>query len=224
MFIIQCPIVWYAKVCALPSAHSSYMLDLDPVPLLHTFLLHLIATSTNYKAPPKKDGMSTWNQSENLFLCASCTETFSPEKLNILRGAQFQDLNQALLCGLIKSEWSAIRSRLWKHTLLLLLRGADLWMHINFIFWGGLILEKQRDAFMCVCFLHILFNSSPIGSVMWSERVKKAFFFSSGLYSGEVFLVFLPRESQIWNKSSFRLKKTLIWHVFVFRIKNIALY
>jgi len=27
MFIIQCPIVWYAKVCALPSAHSSFYLD-----------------------------------------------------------------------------------------------------------------------------------------------------------------------------------------------------
>jgi len=25
MFIIQCPIVWYAKVCALPSARSSYL-------------------------------------------------------------------------------------------------------------------------------------------------------------------------------------------------------
>jgi len=25
MFIIQCPILWYAKVCALPSAHSSEM-------------------------------------------------------------------------------------------------------------------------------------------------------------------------------------------------------
>jgi len=24
MFIIQCPILWYAKVCALPSARSSY--------------------------------------------------------------------------------------------------------------------------------------------------------------------------------------------------------
>jgi len=26
MFIIQCPILWYAKVCALPSARSSYNL------------------------------------------------------------------------------------------------------------------------------------------------------------------------------------------------------
>jgi len=28
MFIIQCPILWYAKVCALPSAHSSLLLFL----------------------------------------------------------------------------------------------------------------------------------------------------------------------------------------------------
>jgi len=26
MFIIQCPILWYAKVCALPSTHSSFIL------------------------------------------------------------------------------------------------------------------------------------------------------------------------------------------------------
>jgi len=40
MFIIQCPLLWYAKVCALPSAHSSllsFALYKNPHYLFHSF-------------------------------------------------------------------------------------------------------------------------------------------------------------------------------------------
>jgi len=36
-FIIQCPILWYAKVCALPSAHSSWLLILQLFAQIHSF-------------------------------------------------------------------------------------------------------------------------------------------------------------------------------------------
>jgi len=69
MFIIQCPILWYAKVCALPSAHSSFIcyntirksdltfgLQVCSYPLVFTALLRILAVT-----PPQRPCAHEWN-------------------------------------------------------------------------------------------------------------------------------------------------------------------